>query len=99
VAMMLKAMGKIQGDAIRNLSGSSVSYTAWSINPSDTRTDRWDGALGISFTGAGTDGGNLGGPNENQWRRVILDASRQVPTANENRPVNMAVRYIIRAVR
>lgn len=26
-----------------------------------------------------------------------LDTSRVVPTANENRPVNQAVRYLIRA--
>ena len=30
--------------------------------------------------------------------RLEFDASLQVPTAEENRPVNMAVRYLIRAL-
>ena len=31
--------------------------------------------------------------------RVDMDISRSVPTANENRPRNMAVRYLIRAAK
>ncbi|MBD8985735.1 MAG: hypothetical protein EGR02_00210 [Clostridiales bacterium] len=30
-------------------------------------------------------------------RSVFFDASRVVPTAKENRPVNVAVRYLVRA--
>ena len=35
----------------------------------------------------------------NEWtgNGVALDLSRVVPTADENRPVNMAVRYLVRA--
>ena len=31
--------------------------------------------------------------------RMIFDASRVVPTANENRPANMAVRHLVKALK
>jgi hypothetical protein len=33
------------------------------------------------------------------WNRIDFDASRVVPSAAENRPVNMAVRYLIKALK
>lgn len=36
-------------------------------------------------------------PSYNRWRRLELDTSRSVPTASENRPVNIAVQTLIRA--
>lgn len=31
------------------------------------------------------------------YRHFYMDASRMIPVANENRPINMAVRYLIRS--
>jgi hypothetical protein len=46
---------------------------------------------GNSFGGAYTGGHEMGSDS-------LLDISRVVPTANENRPVNTAVRYFMRAL-
>lgn len=86
-----------QGDAIRNITGQ--------IAPNDGSTSNvWVG-VSPSYSGAlvpasnsatvrvisslTTASGKLGGIN--------FDASRQVPTATENRPRNVAVCYIVRA--
>ena len=42
--------------------------------------------------GAGDQGGEAG-----EYKKYYFDASRVVPTANENRPINKAVRYFIKA--
>jgi hypothetical protein len=55
----------------------------------------WSGAL----TGANQVGGVNSGDALGYYRDVRLDASLVVPTANENRPVNTAVRYFMRALR
>lgn len=74
-----------QGDAIRNITGEM--YEA---------NDRM-----IKFTGALYDGGFVGGKSGlgggNAGHKVRFDASRVVPTANENRPRNIAFLYIVRA--
>lgn len=77
------AIGIAQGDAIRNITG----YTGASLPNSP-------GCMTGAFARAGT--GGVG------WYADVaggtsFDASRVVPTANENRPVNKAVRYLIRA--
>ena len=76
-------LGELQGDAIRNITGS----TPGAVEESN-----------ISFTGAfynaGNDVGSQGRAGD--WR-IGFDASRIVPVANENRPVNKAVRYFIKA--
>jgi hypothetical protein len=46
--------------------------------------------IGISAPYYGIDSDNQG---------IGLDSSLQVPTAVENRPVNMAVRYLIKALK
>lgn len=80
------ALGVAQGDAIRDIVGSitgSLSYP------------RGEGAF---------DGKPMGdyhkGLGASEWTASehTFRASRVVPTANENRPVNMAVRYLIRAL-
>lgn len=87
------ALGELQGDAIRNITGHLGYLT-------DT-TD--DNPIERSFSGvfyyyhgggrqdirAGDDRARLSGG---------FDASRVVPTSNENRPVNRAVRYLIRSL-
>ncbi len=83
------ALGAVQGDAIRNITGTFHADIAMIQ------------FAGIWETGAFTDEGALydgdGGGNANETRLYRFDASRVVPTANENRPINRAVRYLIRA--
>ena len=82
------ALGVLQGDAIRNITGKFSGYEF-----GDVKQTRSIGALYVTgeiwFAGNQDHGGSspvLG-----------LDASRIVPTANENRPINIAVRYLIKA--
>ena len=76
------ALGELQGDAIRNIYGS------------------WDNGIN-TWSSDGAFYGVKNWSNENSdyrlgWRGY-LDASRVVPTANENRPINKSVNWIIKA--
>ena len=76
------ALGELQGDAIRNITGS------------------WDNGIN-TWSSDGAFYGIKNWSNENSdyrlgWRGY-LDASRVVPTANENRPINKSVNWIIKA--
>ena len=79
-------MGSKQGDAIRNITGT----TAW-----------YNSLLGFSFEGAFYDAGTATTADSNNGstpaKKIGLDASKVVPTANENRPRNIAVMYCIKA--
>lgn len=82
------ALGVQQGDAIRNIVGSSPTMTGGG------RYDQTSGAISAHvwyWQSANTLGGS------GMTYGLNFDASRVVPTANENRPVNQAVRYLIRA--
>jgi hypothetical protein len=72
---------QIQGDAIRNITGA--------LQGGD------DNAVSGAFIFSRYYGTDAGG----RTREIVyrFDASRVVPTAAENRPVNTAVRYLIRA--
>lgn len=83
------SLGVAQGDAIRNITGtfSGDNVTA-----------------GIGITGAFTYSSLSGKGNvdddtsySNGITRYSFDASKTVPTANENRPINKAVLYLIKA--
>lgn len=80
------ALGVAQGDAIRNIWGtfgtSSQGY--------------WWSASGAFYQSGGTYYGNGANAIDNSCY-VNFDASRIVPTANENRPINKAVLYLIKA--
>ena len=77
------ALGTKQGDAIRNFAGSfGATLQGYS-----------DG--GLFFTTYRYGGGYTGG--DEVFGGIGFDVSRIVPTANENRPVNQAVRYLMRA--
>ena len=80
------ALGVQQGDAMRHLTGTISS-----------RYFLFEGGSG-SFSCAGGYGrlyaNNSGGDITSG---IIFDNSRQTPTATENRPVNQAVRYLVRA--
>ena len=82
------ALGIKQGDAIRNITGAfNEGWTAQPIEISGVFKPAFNAGY-LGWNGAG-------------WcdmpRGFIFDASRVVPTAEENRPVNMSVRYLIRA--
>lgn len=79
-----EALGVLQGDAIRNITGRFVQ-----------------GNYSGNFTqGAFYQTGAMGGPaaNKSDWRYLgFFDASRVVPVADEIRPINRSVNWIIKA--
>jgi len=78
------ALGVVQGDAIRNITGNTGAIMSW--------TDSLiDGAFSANPIW------RPGGASTNVLWATNFSASRVVPTAVENRPVNVAVRYLIRA--
>ena len=77
-------IGVVQGDAIRNITGT---YQAYSNSQLSAKTG--------AFYDAGQTGGGSGGDRNN--RALGFDASRVVPTADENRPINIAFLYIVKA--
>jgi hypothetical protein len=82
----------IQGDAVRNISGYVRAVIQPWINDAGGYADgalfRDEGPIGVG------DDGNM----SDEMRHFSFNASRVVPTANEIRPVNTAVRYLIRAL-
>ena len=80
------ALGVQQGDAMRQLTGtiSSRYYLFEGVSGSFSRS----GGYGRLY--ANNSGGDISSD-------IVFDNSKQTPTAEENRPVNMAVRYFIRA--
>jgi hypothetical protein len=88
------SLGAVQGDAVRNIHG----YITFHGESSGTG---WF-ASGESGVLAHTNYGNgnvFEDPGWGGWlaKGIEINASRMVPTANENRPANVAVRYLIRA--
>ena len=80
------ALGELQGDAIRNIYGSfHVSRRAWNE------------ASGAFFGRTYNSSDWKSGSGDNHQHEYTLDASRVVPTANENRPINKSVNWIIKA--
>jgi hypothetical protein len=80
------ALGFVQGDAIRDITGNIGGGAS-------------DGAAGAARTYGAffVSGGGLGDGGSGHNPDVGFQASRMVPTANENRPVNVAVRYLIKS--
>ena len=77
------ALGEPQGDAIRNVTGRvfSLGMANGGTGPFWSYVDGYFGIGSGSYT----------------KHTTMFDLSRVVPTGNENRPVNMAVRYLVRA--
>ncbi|EOT7647697.1 phage tail protein [Escherichia coli] len=98
-----RAILSAQGDAIRNIYGefrtvNTENYSIWesvdsfkgAVVPLNPSTNNSYFSLIRSMVTERTDGA--------VYPKVIgLDASRIVPTANENRPRNIAFNYIVRA--
>jgi hypothetical protein len=83
------ALGVVQGDATRNITGDLHIDDQFTLN---------SGAFYTSpvYNNRGADNADR---DRNSMRFARLDISRVVPVATENRPVNVAVRYLIRALK
>ncbi len=78
-------LGETQGDSIRNISAYFEAIgNYWT----------YGGAIAsVNLYGTGSEGG----ANHYRDSQFIFDTSVIVPTSNENRPINIAVRYLIKA--
>ena len=89
------AVGTQQGDAIRNIKGSlealygSYRYTLYTKADGAFTTDSDDG-VNTTFRSSNDD-------HANRQKRVVFDASRSVPTADEVRPKAIAMVLCIKA--
>lgn len=81
-----RAIGSPQTDAIRNITGSFQGTT------NGTRFSNVSGA----FAGTGSANADVGSFSTSGNTTVTLNASTQVPTATENRPVNSALLVCIK---
>lgn len=80
------ALGVRQGDAIRNITGGA-GYIQFHQNTG--------GAAGAFYLSGNGGRARINGSEYEPY--LNFDASRVVPTAEENRPVNTAVRFLVRA--
>ena len=78
-------LGVIQGDTIRNITGSFPMGV-----------DSWSGYEGVFYQG--NHSSHLVGDDDGYKNySTYINLSRGTPTANEIRPINIAVKYLIRA--
>lgn len=77
-------MGVAQGDCIRNITGALNT-------PAETYAGGPSGAFSLRNGGATVDGHSY------EVSSLSFNASRVVPTGPENRPINMAFNFIIKA--
>ena len=86
------ALGVLQGDAIRNITGTMGGSAA-------DKAGIWDYGTGVFYQ---FNQNRSSVEYSGKWYSYVsqgmgFDASRVVPVANENRPINKAVRYFIKA--
>ena len=86
------SLGELQGDAIRNITGKTYTTNV----PTVAGFEYGTGAFYI-FDLGGQSVDNSGSYYSYIGKGLAFDISRVVPTAEENRPVNKAVRYFIKA--
>ena len=95
-----RAILSSQSDAIRNITGSLFFGLDGDISISSLPSNLQSGATYYDTSVVNRDFGNnltLNNHTEaNRWISQKLDASRQVPTAPENRPKNIALMYIMK---
>ena len=80
-----ESLGIRQGDAIRNITGN----VTWSAGNSV------GGSSGALYATNGVSYNQWHGPSYVNSGRIYFDASRVVPTAEENRPINFAVNVCV----
>lgn len=87
-----------QGDAIRNITGA-VNEVKGVIDTATFRLQTGNGAFALASQSTRNIYDNSGTytTQNNPYTGFNFDASRQVPTASENRPRNIAFNYIVRA--
>lgn len=78
----------IQGDAIRNITGKITEGWLKGVNVNDVNSALYVEKESSRQPASDRAPGSTG---------ILFDASRSVPTANENRPRNIAFLYIVRA--
>ena len=82
-------LGTVQGDAIRNITGTFVT---------DFNSADYSRYMSGAFDATNVPGLiRLDGNVSHTDKLISLNVSRVVPTANENRPINRSVRYLVRA--
>ena len=77
-----RSAGSFQGDAIRNITAGNLSITYGYVGNGAFTTSRL--GIGLQLNGS-----------TNNWGILSFDASLVVPTANENRPKNIAILPLI----
>ena len=85
-----EGLGQLQGDAIREMKGEAVMAGG-------TGNGLYSGVLNSVHYDTEIAWLTSSGKTQIQFRRFQLVASKALPVANENRPVNRAVHYLIRA--
>ena len=83
------ALGELQGDAIRNIIGT------FGLEADDYPSS--NNINGVFYTKKGHIPGRAGQSDGSTDSLIEFNASRVVPTASENRPINKAIRYFIKA--
>jgi len=90
VAHTSAGLGQLQGDAIREMKGEAVMAGG-------TGNGLYSGVLNSVPYDTEIAWLTTSGKTQVQFRQLQFVASKALPVANENRPVNRAVRYLIRA--
>ena len=79
------SIGVLQGDAIRNITGLQNDNVATSTYSSGALYSVYNNSTGRLYTGG----------NSGRRVNIYFDASRVVPTAEENRPINYAINICV----
>lgn len=86
------ALGQLQGDATRNI----IGHVGDVMTSGSAEVGNYTGAFYVTHHTPNSIG--YGGIYSREHISSAFDASRVVPTAEEIRPVNRAVRYLMRAL-
>ena len=85
----VRQVGSVEGDAIRNIRGAIQDGPGQAfIGHENVTNGKTDGAISIRHSG---DEWLQNGSRHLRWAFFNFDASRVVPTANENRPINIGL--------
>lgn len=84
-----RSLGSAQGDAIRNITGEATRTGTYGLLGTDAGNVTGCFELGTATSGIVGNGSGAG-----RW--LAFDASNVVPTADENRPRNVALMHIIK---